>query len=165
MRHYSSEIKETMVAKICSPKGPSVYQLSRETGISAASLYNWVQAFGEGRQVTKNRRPVDWGPGERLQAVFEAQGLGEQALGEFLRKNGLHSQDIEAWKKEALSDAAGKKRRGRPRKDPELVAAEEKIRKLQRDLRRKEKALAEQTALVILKKKAEELWGKDEGEE
>jgi transposase-like protein len=165
MRHYSSQIKETMVAKLCSPGGPSVYQLSKETGISQGSLYNWVQTFGGGRQVAKSRRPEDWSPEERLQAVFEAQGLDEQALGEFLRKKGLHSHHIEAWKKEAIADAAVKKKRGRPRKDPELAAAEEEIKKLKRDLRRKEKALAEQTALVILQKKAQELWGKDEDDE
>ena len=72
MRHYSSEIKETMVAKLCSPGGPSIYQLSKETGISQGSLYNWVQTFGGGRQVTKNRRPEDWSPEEKLQTVFGA---------------------------------------------------------------------------------------------
>ena len=50
------------------------------------------------------------------------------------------------WKKEALADAAVKKTRGRPRKDPELVKALEEIKLLKRDLRRKEKALAEQAA-------------------
>ena len=165
MRHYSSEIKETMVAKLCSPGGPSVYQLAKETGISQGSLYGWVQALGKGGQVKKDRRPEDWGPEERLQAVFEAQGLDEQALGEFLRKKGLHSHHIDAWKKEAILDAAGKKKRGRPRKDPELVAAEDQIKDLKRDLRRKDRALAEATAIMILKKKAEALWGKDEDEE
>lgn len=165
MHHYSSEIKETMVAKLCSPGGPSVYHLSKETGISQGSLYNWVQAFGEGRLVTKNRRPEDWSPEERLQAVFEAQGLDEQALGEFLRKKGLHSHHIDSWKKEVTSLVVESKKRGRPRKDPELVAAEEKIKELQRDLRRKERALAEQTAIVILQKKAKEIWSKYEDEE
>jgi hypothetical protein len=64
------------------------------------------------------------------------------------------------WKTEALSEAAKKKVPGRPRKNPELVAAEEEIKKLKRDLRRKEKALAEQTALVILKKKPRKSGGR-----
>ena len=165
MRHYSSEIKETMVAKLCSPGGPSAYQLAKETGISQGSLYAWVQDFGKGGRVKKERRPEDWSPEERLHVVFEAQGLGEQALGELLRKKGLHSHHIEAWKKEAIADAAGKKKRGCPRKDPELVALEDENKHLKRDLRRKDRALAEQTALVILKKKAQELWGKDEDED
>jgi transposase-like protein len=108
----------------------------------------------------KDRRPEDWGPEEKLQAVFDAQGLDEQELGEFLRKRGLHSRQIEEWRKEALALVVGSKpQRGRPAKDPELVAALEENKQLKRDLRRKEKALAEQTALVILQKKVQALWG------
>jgi len=165
MHHYSSDIRETMVTKLCSPGGPSVYELARETGISQGSLYKWVKAFGRDAQMGKSRRPEDWDADAKLQAVFDAQGLDEQELGEFLRKSGLHSSHLEDWKKEALAEAAGKKRVGRPRKDPELVAAEEKIKLLKRDLRRKDKALAEQTALVILQKKAQALWGQDEDDE
>lgn len=163
MRHYSSEIKEAMVAKLCSPKGPSVYKLSQETGISQGSLYNWVQSFGKERRVTKDRRPEDWSPEQKLKAVIETEGLSEEQLGEYLRKYGLHSNNLSEWRQEMLSGFVSK--RGRPRKDPELAAAQEENKLLKRDLRRKEKALAEQTALVILQKKAQELWGKDEDEE
>lgn len=154
-----------MVAKLCSPGGPSVYQLAKETGISQGSLYNWVQAFGKGAAVGKDRRPEDWSARERLQAVFEVEGLSEAELGEFLRKNGLHSSHIVEWKREALSDADGKNKRGRPKKDPEIVALEEENKILKRDLRRKDSALAEQTALLILQKKIEARWSKDEDEE
>jgi transposase-like protein len=164
MPSYSSHIKESMVIKLCSPGGPSALQLSKDTGISQTALSRWKKQFGN-RSTVKNRRPEDWSPQERLQAVFESQGLDEEQLGVFLRKNGLHSRNLVDWKTEALSDAARKKTLGRPRKDPELVAAEEEIRKLKRDLRRKEKALAEQTALVILKKKAQEIWGMGEEDE
>lgn len=164
MPSYSSQMKEAMVVKLCSPGGPSALQLSKDTGISQTALSRWKKQFGKSSTL-KNRRPDDWSPEERLQAVFESQGLDEEHLGAFLRKNGLHSKNLLDWKVEALSEAAGKKARGRPRKDPELVAAEEEIKKLKRDLRRKEKALAEQTALVILKKKAQEIWGTDEENE
>lgn len=165
MRHYSSEMRERMVTKLCSPGGPSVYQLAKETGISQGSLYKWVHTFGKGSRVGKERRPEDWSPEEKLQAVFDAHGLGEQELGEFLRKKGLHSQHIDAWKQEVTSLVTESKKRGRPRKDPELVALEHENKALKRDLRRKDRALAEQTALVILQKKARELWGTDEDDE
>jgi transposase-like protein len=164
MRHYSAELKDSMVQKLCSPGGPSALQLSKSTGISQTALSRWKRQAG-GISVVKDRRPQDWTPEEKLKAVFEAASLNGEALGEFLRKNGLHSSDLEAWKKEALSEAAVKKNRGRPRKDPELVAALEENKQLKRDVRRKEKALAEQTALVILQKKVQELWGKDEDDE
>ncbi|MFK7872406.1 MAG: hypothetical protein AB8C84_04445, partial [Oligoflexales bacterium] len=86
----------------------------------------------------------------------------------FLRAEGLHSTDLERWRIEIsslLESADGKKKPGRPRKDPELLKIREENKKLKRDLRRKDQALAEQTALIILKKKMEEHWGDDEDDE
>lgn len=163
MQHYSRDIRETMVTKLCSPGGPSAYLLAKETGISTSSLYKWVQAFGEGNQVKNSSRSIDWSPENKLKAVLETQSLKGEALGEYLRKNGLHSTDLDEWKQDALSGFASK--RGRPRKDPELAASQNKVKMLERDLRRKDRALAEQTALVILQKKARDLWGQDEDEE
>ena len=171
MTHYSSELKESMVAKLCMPGAPSVYQLSAETGISSGSLYNWVKAYGEGVKMGKSSNQKNWSPEEKLKAVIEAQGLSEQALGEYLRKNGLHSLQIEEWKTEciatlgAANDRPKKNKPGRPKKDPELVKVELENKMLKRNLRRKDKALAEQTALVILQKKAEILWGSYEDDE
>lgn len=154
MREYSSEIKEAMVAKLCSPGGPTLERLSEETGISRASLYNWRRAGRGGKSLSKkNRRAKDWSPQERLEAVFEASSLNESDLGEFLRKRGLHSTDIESWKQEALDDASQKKSRGRPKKDPELAATQLELKRVKKDLNRKDKALAEQAALLILQKK------------
>lgn len=161
MPHYSEEIKKTMVAKLCAPGAPSAFQLGKKTGISQTALSRWVRELGEGTNV-KNRRPEDWSPEERLNAVFSALKLSDQELGEFLRKNGLHSSTIEDWKKEALCDASNKKKVGRPRKDPELVASEAEIKLLKRDLNRKDRALAEQSAIIILQKKVQGLWATDE---
>ena len=163
MQHYSRDIKEAMVTKLCSPGGPSVFQLAKETGISSGSLYNWIQFFGEGKKLKNNQRSSDWSPEEKLKAVFETQNLSGGDLGEYLRKNGLHKEELDQWKLDALSGFVSK--RGRPQKDPELVAIQEEIKQLKRNLLRKDRALAEQTALVILQKKANALWGQDEDEE
>jgi len=87
MPGYSNGIKKTMVVKLCSPGGPSALQLSKETGISQTALSRWKRQFG-GKSKMKGRRPEDWSPEERLQAVFEAQGLNEEKLGAFLRRRG-----------------------------------------------------------------------------
>jgi len=102
MGRYSNDIKTTMVTKLCTPGGPTTHQLSKETGISAKSLYNWVEEFGRSKQVGKDRRPVDWSPEERLQAVFEILKLSEEDLGEYLRKHGLHTSHLEEWKQEMV---------------------------------------------------------------
>ena len=166
MGHYSSELKEEMVRKLCQPNGPSAYQLSQETGISVGSLYKWRDKAGGVTKMKKNRRPEDWTPEERVEAVFESQGLSEQELGEFLRSKGLHSNHLEEWKAEIFSAMSEvKKKAGRPKKDPELAAAQKELKSVKRDLNRKNRALAEQTALVILQKKAQEIWGDEEDDE
>lgn len=166
MQHYSNVMKNSMVSKLCTPGGPSVIELADETGIGRSTLYLWVNQFGKEYRVDSERRPDDWSAEERLDAVLEAQNLDGNALGEFLRKNGLHSNNIEDWKSD-LTDLVGEaiRARGRPRKDPKLTAAELEIKKLKRDLRRQEKALAEQTALIILKKKVQAIWGTEEDDE
>lgn len=166
MGHYSKELKEEMVRKLCQPNGPSAYHLSKETGISVGSLYKWRDKAGGVTKMTKIKRPEDWNPEERLEAVFGAQGLSEQEFGEFLRSKGLHSNHIEEWKADVISTVvAAKKSAGRPKKDPELAASQKENKLLKKDLNRKNRALAEQTALVILQKKVQEIWGDEEDDE
>jgi len=165
MRHYSRDIKEAMVAKLCSPGGPTYLQLALESGIGHSTLHKWVKKFGSEGGMKQQKRAQDWDGVERLRAVFEALSLSDEKLGDFLRRNGLHSHDIEAWKAEALAETTDKRQRGRPKLDPELVALREETERLKKDLRRKDKALAEASTLIILKKRAEEIWGKDEDDE
>ncbi len=161
MPRYSREMKETIVAKLCSPRGPTYSQLARESGISLATLHNWVKQFGNKEKVKEQKRLQSWNAVERLQIVFEAQQLDEDKLGAFLRLKGLRSHDIEEWKAEAIVDAK-KEKRGRPVLDPELVTLRQENARLKKDLHRKDKALAEAAALIILKKRFEEIWDKDE---
>lgn len=163
MIRYSQEMKEQLVAKMLSPNGPSALKLSAETGIAQPTLSKWKRSFGAERLMTKSTKK-SWTPEQKLQAVFQYQSLSEAEQGVFLRKSGLLSSNIDEWKSEALEVMAGQRKVGRPKKDPELVAAEAEIKTLKSNLRRKDAALAEQTALVILQKKAQEIWGNHEDE-
>jgi len=164
MRHHSREMKEAMVAKLCSPGRPTYSQLAQETGIGLSTLHKWVKKFGSESHLKQQKRPQDWNAIDRLHAVFEAQNLDEEKFGEFLRRSGLHNHDVESWKSEVIA-AAKQTQRGRPKLDPELVTLRQEMASLKKNLRRKDKALAEASALIILKKRAEEIWGKDEDDE
>ncbi len=165
MSRYSIGMKESMVAKMCMANGVSAYKLSQETGISSATLLNWKQSLSGGGMSKKDRRPEDWSAAEKLQSVLETQNLSPERFGEYLRSKGLHSNQIEDWKAEAFLAASTTPKRGRPKLDPDLVSAREENTLLKRDLNRKNKALAEQTALLVLKKKAQEIWGDHEDDE
>lgn len=104
----------------------------------------------------KPRRPRDWSAEERLRVVNESAGMSEEELGVFLRAEGLHRATLLQWREAALgglSDSAI--RRGESRE----------LRALRRELRRKEKALAEAAALLVLQKKSHALLGADEDDD
>lgn len=107
-------------------------------------------------ELRQPRRPQDWPAAERFGAVLEASALGEAELGAFLRRKGLHEVDLAEWRRVALDALAGEPR-GRTKTKPVDVKRvrelEREVKSLSEDLRRKEKALAEVTALLVLKKK------------
>ena len=102
------------------------------------------------------KQAKQWGPEEKLRAVIEYEKLDGEARGKYLREKGLYSVDIERWRAEMLA-AVGKRSKDRN-------AQGQRIRKLEAELRRKEKALAETAALLVLKKKAQAIWGDPEDE-
>lgn len=91
-----------------------------------------------------------YSPQDKLRVVSDAARLNDSELGEFLRRAGIHEDDLARWREEALGGLGGA-RKGQP--------PSKRIRELERELRRKEKALAEAAALLVLAKKARALWG------
>jgi transposase len=99
-------------------------------------------------------------PREKLRLLMESRGIEKEKLGLWLRENGLHSEHLTQYEQE-LRDMA--EDRGNKEK-LENKKLRDEIKRLQKDLRKKEKALAEMAALYTLKKKADELWGEHEEE-
>lgn len=159
MRQYPEEFKLKMVEKLAHPGGPSAQALAQETGVSQTTLSRWLRQAGRvhGMGKKKSKRPGDWTAPEKLQVVLEAEGLSDEELGAFLRRKGLHQAHLERWRAAMHSALEGpsKKRSGRSKEV-------RKIRELEKELRRKEKALAEASALLLLKKKAQALWGDED---
>jgi transposase-like protein len=98
-----------------------------------------------------------WTPSEKLRVIVESAALSEKDLGEFLRREGLHEADVKQWR-EAAEAALG----GPSREQRENAEQARQMRALERELRRKDKALAETAALLVLKKKVQEIWGDED---
>jgi hypothetical protein len=97
------------------------------------------------------KRPQDWSPQERMRLVLDGHGLDDQALGELLRQRGVHREQFDTWRT-ALDDAFAQPRASR--RSPEG----KRIRELEREVARKDKALAETAALLVLQKKVQLLF-------
>ena len=165
-QRQSEAFKKAAVQKFHSRGNRKVNEIADELGVSSWSLYQWGKRYAiSSGMKTKNqdRRPQDWSAEEKFKAVMEFDGLKESEQGEFLRSEGLHSEHLAAWKK---SMQASLEPSPKPSAEARAERAEDKrkILELERELRRKEKALAEAAALLILKKKADLIWGTGENE-
>jgi len=163
MAYRSEEFRQAAVQKFHSRGSRHVEAVARELGVSTWSLYKWAREYGTSPGMKKSdRRPQDWSAAEKWKAVFEYEGLSAEKRGEYLRREGLHAEHVEAWKK---GMQAGLEPAARSQSERAVMSElKAKNKELERDLRRKDKALAETTALLVLKKKADLIWGTGENE-
>lgn len=158
MSNYSAEFKDAMISKMTVPGGRSATSLGKETGIAQSTLSRWLRERGtmgwkEGGGMSESKRR-SWSAEQKLEALLEYERLSEEERGKFLRGKGLHEAHVERWKKEILEGLKAKSVAG-GKKDPQR----KRIAALEKELRRKEAALAEAAALLVLKKKADAIWG------
>ena len=102
------------------------------------------------------KRPQDWTTEEKLRVVLETRGLTGEELGAYLRREGIHEAVLRQWRKGVEQGLSEKHGTGRNPADVK------RIHKLERELKRKEKALAEAAALLVLQKKVQALWGDED---
>lgn len=160
MTRYSAEFKEQMVRKMMPPNNQSVASIHRETGISSPSLYAWKRHFQEKGYVVpaKTSPPDGWDNRAKLAAVIETALMNEAERSTYCRERGLYVEQLDRWKS-AFEQAGG----AGTVVSPAMLAAErKKTRALEKELHRKNKALAEAAALLTLSKKAQAIWGTDE---
>lgn len=168
---YTETFKARMVRRMLGPRAVSAHALSEEAGVSQPTLSRWLRETSSFRVMAKKdqnkappqpveaevaRRPQEWTADERLRAVAETLALEGEGLGVYLRRNGIHREQIEQWRAEARTALEQPNRRRRP------AAETKRIKELERELRRKDKALAEAAALLVLRKKVQALWGDED---
>jgi len=161
---YSDGFKARMIQRMAGPESISANALAQEVGIGQPTLSRWLRDArtfesmgnkksknGSKKRVGKKARTSS----EKLRLLLEASGLSESELGEFLRREGLHSSTLKEWTDAATAGLSPTKKPASSKKSPEA----RKIAELERDLQRKEKALAEMAALITLQKKVQAIWG------
>jgi len=158
-----------MVEKLSGPNAMSATALSAEVGVSQATLSRWLKGAGtvertmsapddDKRPPPPTKRPQDWTAEEKWALVLEAAAVPQAELGAFLRRKGLHEAQLVEWRDAAMAGLQRPSKRERKAANIERL----RVRKLERELRRKDKALAEAAALLVLKKKAQEIWGDED---
>ena len=159
-----------MVKRMTGRTPEKARELADETGVHQTTLSRWLREAGIGTIPDMShdtnpsektpRRPQDWSLQEKLQVLQEATALSDQELGGYLRRKGLHEAQLEQWKASVAEVLGNPKPKAKMSKEHRMD--KKRIQKLERELRRKDKALAETAALLVLKKKIHEIWGDED---
>lgn len=161
MKIYSQEFKEQMVAKMLNRGSQTISELANEAGVSPATLHNWARQFGANKPVGSTGKAKGLSSQEKLDIINETASLNEEGLAGYCREKGLFAHEIAAWRQAAcIGMDSGSKSTSKP--SDELAKQKRVNKKLTNELRRKEKALAEAAALLVLRKKAQAIWGEEE---
>ena len=156
MPRYSPERRQSVLTKLLPPQNLSVPQVSRSEGISEQTLYNWLsQAKRDGVAVpgSRSKTSEDWSAEAKFAAVLETQSMNEEQKSQYCREKGLYPEQIQRWHQDFLNGVSNKS------SDSEALRhARNENKRLKRKIDRKDKALAESAALLVLSKKFQALW-------
>lgn len=166
MSRYSQSVRADVKRRMMPPHRQSIRQISVDTGIHATTLCRWRKNWRvEGHVVPATDKEAEqWNPSDKFSVVLETAGFNETELSSYCRERGLYPQQVAQWCQLAHDANA----------EPNLTVTEQRdldqrhrqdqreIKKLRQELRRKEKALAEAAALLVLRKKWEAFCSEEE---
>lgn len=160
---YSKRFKIEAVKKAVS-RSPdtSLKAIASSLDLSVSTLHGWIKAV-ENKDLRDTptrggeKSPYEWSTTERLQAIIDTGQMTPESVSEYCRKKGIFPHHIEQWKSDFVKPIQVKD-------SEDLKSLKKEINRLNHELNRKEKALAEAAALLVLKKKAQEFWGNNEGD-
>ena len=165
---YSGAVKADVTRRMSSPQRQSVAQISAELGIHVVTLYSWRKAWrSEGQVVPASQKDPDgWGLADIFTVVLQTAGLNTTELSAYFWERGLYPEQVDRWRQAAQDANAQPLLTMAEQKDLEKrhQADQREIKRLQQELRRKDKALAEAAALLIASKKIQAYWGEDAGD-
>ena len=159
---YTHAFKEQALTKVYSRGDRTIESVADELNVKLATLKIWMkrkmkQSHTEPSPQAKEKRPQDWRVEEQLRALQETYVLVEEDKNAWCREHGLFPHDLLNW--QTAFCKTGNDRSSAPEDKQALRQLKEQNQQLQRELTRKEKALAEAAALLILQKKFNALWG------
>lgn len=160
MVRLTAEAKAALVQQVLNRGNETVVSIAKRNNVGYSSLQKWARQFRDFGECVEKRQTIDvdrsLSPTERFNHLVAVHGLDELSLGKYCRKHGLYSHELKHWRDSLMTQ---------DKTQDHLSALRELKREnkqLQRELRRKEKALAEASALLIMKKKADLIWGANE---
>ncbi len=158
MKSYTEEFRESILKRMLPPESASVPQLALDTGVNNNTLHYWRRKWIKEGKLTVNKREqrsVTLSGEERFQVVLETSSLNTAELSAYCRERGYYPEEVAQWRASFVEANSA------PPPVGQSSADKREIRRLKKELNRKEKALAETAALLVLAKKCQAIWGED----
>ena len=170
---FTQSFKQQAVEKALSRANDvNLSDISDALGVGYSTLTKWITqsknqefeaVYDEGAMlhntVAIEKRPQDWSLEEKLNVIMTCASLDEEQINAQCREHGIYPHHLQQWQHEFIS---GTMTHDKTMKSSELKSLKKENKDLKKELRRKEKALAEAAALLILQKKVNAMWGNDE---
>jgi hypothetical protein len=163
MIRYTEEKKAAVLKRMMPPERCSVSKLSTELGISESCLYYWqMKARQKGTLMPDSKQPPEqWSSVSKFTVVLETARMSEVELSAWCRQKGLYVEQVKMWR-QICEDANQRAEKMGIDSRKESKNDKQRIQALERELQRKEKALAEAAALLILRKKLDAFYSEAE---
>lgn len=166
MARYSADFKNAIITKILSPDSKSIRSVASENDIPIGTVLNWLSKKNIPMEKYKSKlkttdEALEDSLQEKLKIILDVASMSDDEVSAYCRQKGIYPDDIEIWKQEMLSNLDSRNKKLLDKENNNLKV---KIRELQAELKCKDKALAEASALLILKKKARIIWADQEEE-
>lgn len=152
---FSKEFKESVIQKVLNRGDESVREVCSREGVGFSTATLWIRNHATLPGMKNKTSAKKWSAEEKFKALQEISVLDEAELGQYLRKAGLYSHQIAEWRADVIKSLDVARERPQVAKRDERDA---RIKELERDLLRMEKALAEASARMILQKKVDLFW-------
>ncbi len=157
MARYGELFRNRAVARLLPPESANVGLVSKEIGVSVQTLERWRE-----QAQSRPARGRAWTAGARLEAVITAAAMDEFGKSAWCREHGVFPADLDKWR---LSATTALSEPEEARASPQATRQDKKrIKELERELLRKDRALAETAALLVLSKKVAAIFNKAEDE-
>ncbi len=151
---YPAKRKESVLKKMLPPNNMSIAALAKEEGISDGTLYNWrSEARKQGRLMPdSDNTPNGWTSRDKFAVVLETAAMNQAQIATYCREKGIYVEQLTQWRA-ACEQANDWSQASEKELKSATKADRKKVVQLEKELARKEKALAEAAALLILRKK------------
>lgn len=164
-KYYSLAFRQRMIERLTGNHAMSAGRLAKDVGVSQDTLSRWLREAhtlpimgkrtkGHGQKRVQGPFAVKRTVGEKVRILAAAQELKGEELMALLEREQITLAVLEGWRR-ALEE----------RSPAQAASINKQVRDLERELARKDKALAEAAALLVLKKKLQYLQDSDEDDD